>query len=161
MEIRGKHLYSQSVDELFQAFGSPEMITRKLESLGAKEIKLSRCELTESRLEIDLDRKVPAEVPGMLKKFLGEWNHVSQKESWTGTPGQGYQCQVEVHIDGVPVKISGTMRIAPEAGGSSNEVVFTISCGIPLVGKKLAEFVAHSTEQAMEQEYQFIKHYLG
>ncbi|MCP5169420.1 MAG: DUF2505 domain-containing protein [Hahellaceae bacterium] len=161
MEIRAQHTYTKDIDSLFKAFGHQPTIQAKLESMRARNIEISQCALTDDSINIVLKRDVPADVPGMLKKFLGEWNTVSQKENWKGTPGQSYEGDFEVAIEGVPVKITGHMSLKPDGNGSTNTVTMKVECGIPLVGKKLAEFVGQNTEKAIAEEYQFLKTYLN
>ena len=108
-----------------------------------------------------LEREVPAEVPRAMKKFLGEWNKVTQKENWTGTPGEGYKCDISIEIHGVPVTIAGTMELAADGAGCTNTICLDVNCGIPLVGKKLSELVCSQSKTSMQEEYQHIKSVLG
>lgn len=157
MEVRDKHSYSQDIDTVFKHFSDAGQVKAKHEALGAKEINLVQFDASDSSLNVVLEREVPADVPGAMKKFLGEWNHVKQTETWSGTPGQGYKCDIAIEIDGVPVTINGTMELMPEGEGCSNNVSLNFSCGIPLVGKKLAEFVGNHSKGAMQEEYRYIK----
>ena len=52
------------------------------------------------------------------------------------------------------------MTLIPTDDGCVNEVVMEITCNIPLVGRKLESFVADSTEEQLEAEYEFIQEYL-
>ncbi len=157
MEVKAKHFYDASVDAVFACFGNAEKITAKLEALGARNIDVSRCDLTADSLEIDITREVPTDAPGMMKKFLSDWNSVHQTETWTGKPGEHFSGNFNIELHGVPVTIKGTCELTPTSTGSVNDVTVTVECGIPLVGKKLAEFVAHNCQESMEKEYQLIK----
>ncbi|WP_250655728.1 DUF2505 domain-containing protein [Alkalimarinus coralli] len=157
MEARDKHSYTQDVDTVFKYFCNAEQVKAKQEALGARNINLVKFEATDTTLEVIIEREVPAEVPRAMKKFLSEWNHVKQVEHWSGTPGEQYHCDISIEINGVPVTIAGTMDLAAEANGCSNTVCLDINCGIPLVGKKLAELVASQSKTSMQEEYQYIK----
>jgi len=61
----------------------------------------------------------------------------------------------------VPVTVSGTQTLRPEGGGCTNEVQMKVSCGIPLIGGKLADFVGGDIKRFMDEEYEFTKNYLG
>ncbi|MFD2230292.1 DUF2505 domain-containing protein [Alkalimarinus sediminis] len=157
MEVRDTHNYTQDVDTLFKYFCDSAQAQAKHEALGARNINLVKFESTDSTLNIIIEREVPADVPRAMKKFLSDWNHIKQVENWSGTPGEGYHCDISIEISGVPVTIVGTMDLAPEGSGCSNTVCLDINCGIPLVGKKLAELVASQSKTSMREEYEYVK----
>mgnify|MGYP000162129960 CR=1 FL=1 len=161
MEVRDTHSYSHSVDTLFNHFCDVEQAKAKHEALGARDINPIQFEATDSSLNIILEREVPADVPKAMKKFLGDWNQIKQVEKWSGTPGEGYHCDISIEIKGVPVTIEGTMDLAPDGSGCTNSIYLDIKCGIPLVGKKLAELVASQSKKSMQEEYEYITSMLG
>lgn len=135
------------------------MIKAKFEGVGTRNVEVLECSARDNGYFTKTVREVPANVPGLLKKFLGAWNTVIQTEEWR-QDGPTWICNLTVEIKGVPVDISGTMKLHPEGKGSVNDVMITISCGIPLVGGKLADFVADDTGHAMDSEYEYIKTHL-
>ena len=161
MDVVAKHIYTQNVDAVFKHFADSEQVTSKHNALGAKNINLIAFDATNTSLEVIFEREVPTDVPKAMKKFLGEWNHVKQTESWSGTQGKGYKCDIKIEIQGVPVSIGGTLELVPEGDGCVNNINISINCGIPLVGKKLAEVVGSQSKVSMEEEYQYIKTVLG
>lgn len=161
MEVRDQHAYTQDVDTVFKHFCDSEKVQSKHETLGARNINLLKFDAEETRLHVIIEREVPADVPKAMKKFLGDWNMVKQTETWTGTPGESYQCNIEIDIHGVPVTIKGTMELKAEGEGCVNTVNLDIKCGIPLIGKKLAELVGSQSKKSMREEYQQIQSELG
>ncbi|PIE43491.1 MAG: hypothetical protein CSA50_05100 [Gammaproteobacteria bacterium] len=157
MEVTARHVYQASVACVFKTFGTPEDLQAKHESLGARNIEIDQCDLTETKLNLSMHRQVPTEVPGILKRFLSDWNTVDQTESWSGQPGEGYEGNFHIHIHGVPVTLNGKCILTREGDHSINDVSVKIECNIPLVGKKLAAFIAENCARTMEQEYAFIK----
>lgn len=157
MEFKLKHAYKQSVDVLFKAFGTKSVLEKKYAALGARNIEIDTCKLTKSGLTTKFTREVPTNVPGLLKKFLGEWNHVTQEEHWTGTTGKHYESSFTVSFKGVPVSISGTMVLSAEGKGCTNTVVLDVTSSVPLIGKKLAEFIGETAVAEGEKEYQYLK----
>ena len=156
MEVRDQHSYTQDVDTVFKHFCDSEKVQSKHQALGARNINLAQFDASETSLNVIIEREVPADVPKAMKKFLSDWNMVKQTEAWTGTPGKGYTCNIEVDIHGVPVTIKGTMELVPEGEGCLNNVYLEIKCGIPLVGKKLADLVGGQSKKSMREEYQQI-----
>jgi uncharacterized protein YndB with AHSA1/START domain len=159
MDIQAKHTYKQPIDTVFSAFGNPEAITQRLEAMGARNINLVTCELSETGLVVHQEREVPTDVPGVLKKVLGEWNHVVQKETWV-KKDDGCHCDILVKLEGVPVTIEGTLFLHPEGEGCVNEIDLKINCSIPLIGGKLAKFVGHNVIEGMQEEFEFITAHL-
>ena len=45
----------------------------------------------------------------------------------------------------------------PDGDGCVNDIEMEVKCGIPLLGKKLAEFIAQDIEKILAAEYEFIK----
>jgi hypothetical protein len=160
MDIQSKHTYVQSIDTVFAAFGNPDAITARLEAMGARNIKLDLCEMSATGLIVHQQREVPTEVPRVLKKVLGEWNHVIQKETWIKKE-DGCHCDILVKLEGVPVTIEGKLFLHPEENGCVNEINLKINCAIPLIGKQLAKFVGHNVIEGMQEEYDFITAHLA
>jgi hypothetical protein len=157
MEVKAKHIYDQSVDAVFKKFGNKTSIERKFKELGARNINVETCKLTKTSLVMVVNREIPVNAPSLLKKFLGEWNLAHQEEHWKGIAGKSYQGNFKIGIKGVPVTITGKMVLTGDAKGCTNDVTLTIESGIPLLGKKLAEFVGQTSVAEMQREYEHIK----
>ncbi|MEE4379227.1 MAG: DUF2505 domain-containing protein [Candidatus Competibacteraceae bacterium] len=156
MDIHGEHHYDHPAAAVFKYFSDPDLIQAKFESIGTRAVEVLECAeidggVTQSK------REVPANVPGVLKKFLGAWNKVTQTEEWGPEEDGERVCDLNVEIAGVPVTVSGTMTLRSEGQGCVNDIHIKVSCSIPLVGGKLAAFVASDTETAMNDEYDYIK----
>lgn len=157
MEVKFKHSYKQGVDVVFKGFGTKSILERKFTALGARNISVESCKLTKTALDIKHSREVPVNVPGLLKKFLGEWNAVTQEEHWTGTAGKHYESVMTVSFKGVPVSIKGIMILAGDAKGCTNTVTLTVESGIPLIGRKLADFIGATAADEGQKEYEYLR----
>jgi hypothetical protein len=157
MEFKLRHAYKQSVDVLFKGFGTKAVLEKKYAALGARNVEVETCKLTKTGLTTKFTREVPTNVPGMLKKFLGEWSHVTQEEHWTGTAGKSYQSNFTVAFKGVPVAITGTMVLSAEGKGCVNTVVLDVTSSVPLIGRKLAEFIGETAVAEGDAEYEYLK----
>lgn len=160
MEVNGLHEYNSPTDEVYEFFHDSEKIKEKYEGIGSRNVNLLETSENPEGFTAKIQREVPADVPGILQKFLGAWNKVVQTEQWKSIGEGSHSCDLKVDIVGVPVSVSGTMLLRPEANGSVNDVRIKVTCGIPLVGKKLAEFVGNDTKKAMDLEYAYIKGHL-
>ena len=157
MEVKMKHAYKQSVDVLFKAFGTKSTLEKKYAALGARNVDVEKCKLTKTGLETKFTREVPTNVPGLLKKFLGEWNHVTQEEHWSGTAGKQFESTLTVAFKGVPVAITGTMVLSADGKGCTNTVVLNVTSSVPLIGRKLAEFIGETAAAEGQKEYEYLK----
>jgi len=157
MEVRDQHAFSQDVDTVFKHFCDSEKVQSKHETLSARNINLVQFDSEETYLNVIIEREVPTDVPKAMKKFLGEWNMIRQTETWTGIPGESYQCDITIDIHGVPVIIKGTEELKTEGEGCVNNIFLEVKCGIPFVGKKLADVVSGQLKKSIREEYQQIQ----
>jgi hypothetical protein len=156
MKIRQDHEYAHGADTVFALFTDRKEIKAKQKALGARNIRVEECDTDANGAVVRFVRELPAEVPGILSKFLQPWNTVEQSEQWSRLDGGEYEADLAIDIANVPVTISGTLELEPVEGGCINHVRVTIDCGIPFVGKTLAEFVAKDCERIIADEYEYI-----
>lgn len=156
MKIRRDHQYAHSTDAVFAMFTDAKEIKAKQKALGARKIRLEECESDEAGAVVRFVREMPADVPGMLSKFLKPWNTVEQSEQWRRCDDDVYKATLDIDIANVPVNISGTLELEPTDDGCVNHVRVSVDCGIPFVGKTLAEFVAKDCKRIIADEYDFI-----
>lgn len=157
MDIKEKFAYTQSVDAVFKFFGDKAAIEKKQAKLGARNVNIETCKSTKDSLELKFSKESPLDAPSALKKFLGEWQAATQEESWTGSAAKGYKGTLKIDLKGVPVKMSGTYSLVAEGSGSMLEVTMSITCGIPLIGGKLADFIGKTAKEEMQKEYDYNK----
>lgn len=161
MKIRRDHQYPHELDAVYALFTDAAEITAKQAALGARAIRIEECELYDDGADVRLVRELPAEVPGILSKFLQPWNTVQQSEQWRSNGKDGFDAVLDIEIAGVPVTITGTLELEPVEGGCVNHVRMEIDCGIPFVGSTLAEFVAKDCKRLIADEYDYICERLG
>jgi hypothetical protein len=164
MEIRKPQNHpGHAVEQVFAMYTDASYIETKYAEMGARKIQIDELAASDDGgFKIRTRREMPADVPGALKKFLGEWNKVIQTETWTAPAADGTRsCRIEVQLKGVPVTIKGTLTLRPEGSGSVNDVALDITCRIPLVGRKLADFVGKNAASSMDDEYAFDQRYLA
>lgn len=161
MKIKVVHAYAHDVETVFSLFHDPEFMKAKYVGIGGRNVEVLECAGSGDGYTVKVKREVPADVPGLLKKFLNPWNTLVQNERWKGRPGGPWRCTLDIDIAGVPVSMKGTMELRTEGSGCVNEVHLEIKCGIPLVGGKLADFVGGDAEKATQAEYEFIRGHLA
>jgi len=161
MKIRREHKYAHGTDTVFALFTDAKELKAKQKALGARKMRVEECERDADGAEVRFVRELPADVPGILSKFLQPWNIVEQSEQWRNCGDGVYKADIAIDIANVPVNISGTLRLEPAADGCVNHIRMSIDCGIPFVGKTLAEFVAIDCKRIIADEYKYISDRLG
>jgi hypothetical protein len=156
MKIRRDHEYTHSTDTVFALFTDKEEINAKQEVLGARNIRVEECERNDDSAVVRFIRELPAEVPGILSKFLQPWNTVEQSEQWRICGSGVYKADLAIDIANVPVIITGTLELEPVDDGCINHVRLGVDSGIPFIGKTLADFVAKDCKRIIADEYEYI-----
>lgn len=156
MKIRRDHEYAHGTLAVFALFTDADEIGAKQEALGARNLRVEECEKDDDGASVRFVRELPADVPGILSKFLQPWNTVEQSEEWRSCGDDVYEADLAIDIKGVPVTITGTLELRPVDDGCVNHVRITVDCGIPFVGKTLAEFVAKDCKRIVADEYEYI-----
>ncbi len=159
MRVTASHKYDVDVDTVYAAFCKPDFYKKKFAAVGARDIEVIEKKKSGDDFHICTQRDVPSDVPGVLKKFIGEWNTIVQTEDWEADD-EGYFNSLTIESAGVPATIEGTMSLQPDGDGSVNKLSFDIDCSIPFVGGKLEDFIAKDMRKVLAQEYKFIKGYL-
>lgn len=161
MKLSGCHHYRVDIDHLYPWFCQPELIRCKYTALGSRQLAIGRAEDSDDGFHLELSRDIPAEVPAVLKSLLGSYNRVTQREHWYSLEDGSLGCDLQLAIHGVPVAISGQLRLVDEASGCRNEIELSVSSSLPLLGATLVKFVAGDCQRAMDQEYGYLQQQLG
>ena len=160
MKIRRDHEYAHSTETLFALFTDAREIKAKQKALGARKIRIEECDRDDEGAVVTFVRELPAEVPGVLSKFLQPWNSVEQAEEWRDCGDGVYEADLEIDIANVPVTIEGTLKLEPMDDGCVNHVRLSVNCGIPFVGKTLADFVGKDCKRLIADEFEYITDHL-
>ncbi len=155
MKVQVQQRYAHPIDQVFAAFCDRNRLEEKLRFLGSRNVRILKLESSPEQLLVHIVREVPAEAPAMLKKFIAEWNTTNQQEEWRGSPEKGYTGSFKVALEGIPVTISGQFSLHMEGPETVHVVELEADSRIPLVGKKLAEFTAGKSREALLAEFAF------
>ncbi len=150
---------AKDVDTVFSTLTSADYIKAKMEAIGARNINVQQAGADGTSATLIYSREERAEAPSALKKFVKEWNAITSTDKWNGAAGGEYRCEYEVDMSG-PVSIGGIHTLVPNGSGTTSKIVTTIKCGIPLVGKKLEEFVAGLAKVSLQEDVEFQKKHI-
>ena len=161
MKVTAEHHYDADVDTVFGLFSKPEFYEEKFKTVGARHVKVLEFAADGPELNFSIEREMPANAPSVIKTIIGEWNMLTQKENWGGEPGEEYWNEFDIKAHGTPVTIEGSMLLRADGDGCVNEVELDIRCPIPLLGRKVEQFIAEDAEDSLAGEYAFVKSRLG
>lgn len=141
MQFQQELKYEQPADVVIKAFGDRAYFEDKYRALEASEFEVLEHEADDKRFRIKMKITMPssAPVPGFAKKFLGENQTIIQEDTWDLAAKTG---QLKVEIKGTPIRAEAKMKLEDADGGAVNRLAWTVTCSVPLVGKKVEEIVA-------------------
>lgn len=155
--IKQQHDYSVAMDQLLPYFLNPMMVEKKHAAMGGRQITIERREIDElcTKIKIKKEVEVDPAIPSTLKKFVGEWSYIEQKERWFQYDSY-WECKIDIDIKGVPAKVTGNMKLENNEQGCCNNFVITVSSSVPFIGGVICEFVGKSIQRAAQLEYNTI-----
>ena len=162
MELELRHSYDAGLDRVLGAFFDEAHIQEKNQRLGSRNVNIPELTRDDLSAKVVVEREMTAstEVPGILASFHKEWNRVRQEEHWFRKDDDEWHCEFRVRIDGVPAKIKGEMRLQGNGNRCINYVNLSVRCDMPLLGKKVARFLADDSHAKIEREYEVIRQLL-
>lgn len=141
-----KFTYKQDADTVYAFASNTEHVAERSTAMGERDLNI-----TKRGDAVHNTRTVDADVPGFAKKVLKPSNTVVEVKQWNPSDRSA---KLSVDVKGAPAKVHGTITIVPNAaGGCDYATDFEVTCKIPLIGKKLAQYVAGVTEKGMREEF--------
>ena len=149
MKIDIKARYPASSAVVLKMFMDKEFHTKKLGVLGIQKYKVLDHVASGDDFRIKIERKVPLDAPGVVKKFVPAEASVSSEEKWNRASKTG---AVKIEPAGIPVEIRCTAKFADDAGGCTITYAFDINARVPLVGGALEKFIASDMQAKFAEE---------
>ena len=160
MEFSATHTYQRSAAAVFAVLTDFGCTRDKYEALGHGDVELvSREEDNDGGVTLVTRRVVPLELPGFAKKVLSPRQSVTQTDTWSAANGDGVRTGTFAAVaKGTPVQVRGTMYLASSSARRCTNVInVTVECRIPLLGGKIASFVAGDTRKAVDHEQTWVR----
>lgn len=142
------------------------MITRqdywdeKYSALGATQVVWETFVASEDSFTYTSVRNVPAELPSVAKKIVGDTNTVTTTEKWSRA-GDSASATIEIHVKNVPGGTTGTMEMSESDGRTTWSFDFDTKVSIPMVGGKLEGIMNDQTGDQLAQEKAFNDQWLA
>ncbi|MFP5307140.1 MAG: DUF2505 domain-containing protein [Gammaproteobacteria bacterium] len=141
MKFDDKHTFDKPAAAVMKMFSDRAYFERKYTELGFTEIEVLEHERSDTkfRIKVRYTTKNSVQLPDFAKKFVPQVAVVTQQDTWDLQRMTGH---LDVEIKGAPVKVACDMALRDNGAGSANQLKWTITCGIPLVGGKLEQLTA-------------------
>ena len=127
-------------ETVFAMLSDEKYIEYKCEQSGSLEVT---AEVSEDGDEVRIHnrRVLPAQVPGFVKKFLGDTIPLDETQVWGPVAADGSRTGTfTVDFDGQPLQFSGTIELRPHGDGTVVETKGTLKCTVRIVGGKIEGF---------------------
>ena len=154
------YTYEASVDDVWSMITNQDYWDAKYSSLGATEVQWQTFEATDDAFTYTSVRNIPADLPSVAKKIVGDTNTVTTTERWTKT-GEAASATIEIQVKNVPGSTTGTMDINASADGAVWSFDFDTKVSIPMVGGKLEGIMNDQTGEQLQQEKGFNDRWLA
>lgn len=152
------HRFNASVDEVFELMTDPQSIVDRGEALGEKDIE---CEVEDigRKTYVRSKRTLKRDLPKVLAAMFSSENTIVFDEQWERV-GDHFIGGYTADVQGQPVKLTAKFSLKPHADGSEYAIEYKCKAGIPLVAKKVEEFIVSQTETGLAAEVQWLQQQL-
>jgi len=151
-----------SCEKAWAMMADPEFRVAVCEATHAIDYNVEITEDDAGGATVVVDRTMPADVPDMMKKFVGETIGVVQTEEWGPAAADGSRtADLLLEVKGQPAKLTGTITLQPAGDGCQELVVGDLTVSIPFFGKKIEPEIAKGIKAAIRAEEKTGQSWLG
>jgi len=148
------YFFQADVEQVFELLTDPDFLVQRCVALGEKDIQCDvECEGRKTRVEIT--RTVKRDLPKVLAKLFGDENTMTMVEDWEEI-GATKMGSYVVEVAGQPVTLKATFSLKPKDEGCEYEIKYSAKAKIPMVGKKVEDFILGQTEEGMHLEMDYL-----
>ena len=145
--------YAQDVDTVYRFVTDPESIKNRCEASGERNVRIEVEEAGGTKV-ITSTREIDSDLPGFAKKLFKPTNTIIERREWRDA-GDKKTCKSHIDVLGTPGKIDSNVTISPSGSGCTYDIEFEVTAKVPLIRKKLEEFIAKTTAEGMRDEHDY------
>jgi hypothetical protein len=109
-----------------------------------------------------VSRTLPAAVPDIVKRLIGDTIEIVQSESWAPVDGSApYTADLTVQVVGQPASMRGSMVVEEDGNGAVQAIQGDISVSMPFIGKRFEAELAKGILAAARREEQIGREWLA
>lgn len=151
--------YPQDVDTVYRFVTDPENIKKRCEASGERNVRIEIEESGGTKI-ITSTREIDSDLPGFAKKLFSSTNTIIECREWRDA-GDKKTCKSHIDVVGTPGKIDSNVTISPSGSGCTYDIEFEVTAKVPLIRRKLEEFIAKTTAEGMRDEHDYNKRALN
>lgn len=144
-----------SPDEAFARHTDEAFLERKFTALGGRDLVVEVARDGE-HVQLTIDRRVDANVPGFARKVISPSNTIHLVEQWR-PEGDGFVCEWTADSSPAPAKLHGTRALTAGGGGTEDSTNGNVEVKVPLIGGKLADWLAGEARKQLDDELAWIR----
>lgn len=153
--------YRQSFDgdplTVFAMLRDPEYVQAKCDATGSLETTAEVSDASDGTVTIVSTRVLPAQVPDVARKFVGDTISATETQVWSAaTPDGSRTATVEVEFSG-PLGFTGTLSLRPAGPGTEVVTEGKFKASVPFVGGTIESEAAKQTERYLGAEQRVAK----
>lgn len=149
MKHEMKARYPAPSDVVMRMFADQAFHTGKLEALGLRKYQVLEHHFDGKDFRIRIERHVPVETPGMIKKVVPMEARVINEECWDIASKTG---RVNVEPQGMPVEMSCLTQLTDEGDECVVTYSWDIRAKLPVMGATLEKFIVTDMEGRSAEE---------
>lgn len=149
--------YETTVEQMLQAFRAEQYWLDRLAESGSDEARLETLRTgTDGGVAVATIQVLRADrLPAVVSQFHRGDLEIRRDESWTGLIDGKATATVAGSIADAPVALTGAAELAPSDSSSRLSLRATIDVDIPLVGRKLENFIGNQLLTLLIAEQRF------
>ena len=145
--------YTQDVNTVYDFVTDPENIKKRCEASGERNVRIEVEEAGGTKI-ITATREIDSDLPGFAKKLFNATNTIIERREWRNA-GEKKTCKSHIDVVGTPGKIDSNVTISPSGSGCTYDIEFEATAKVPLIRRKLEEFIAKTTAEGMRDEHDY------
>lgn len=144
MDVRTEINYpGANLDDVMEMLLSEEFRERVCRATGALHHEVRVEPGVDGSTVATVSRTIPAVVPDLVRRMVGETLTVTQVERWhPGGTSDSRRADVELRVEQQPARLVGSLVVVQDAGGVREVLEGTLTVSIPLIGRRIEPEIA-------------------
>ena len=155
MHLTAQARYDADLGRVAAMLADEGFVAAKVRASGAVSEQVDVVGGADEAFTVTTRRQMPTtDIPAQFRSFVGATLEVRQVEAWEPPDDRrpGRRGTVVVEITGAPVRLTGTLTLTEEAGGTVQRLDGELKASLPLFAGAVEEATAGAVRSAVEAE---------